>query len=244
MIRRAIWSGLFVLLWAAHAMAQDIPVQQARLFLEFARDASGDDAGIMAQAARLIDTPPTTLETIGFYGFEGAPAPERTLRGIISVLGDAGHILEFEDKYINEMPLVLEQQGLADFDGDPIKDVLTLFGDEIPHDRPPTDEHWQRFRAGFPAHVRAVEAAVQRRGHEMLSLNLPLGDTMHVWIAPPEIAAKWRNQMLYAGVNTLADARIPVVTVTLTEPAWDDYWRFLTYAIHIPKAYWPVPDYE
>lgn len=244
MIRRTLCAGLMLLLGTAGAVAQPIPENQAQLFLDFARDVSGHDPKVMATTQDLIDTPPTSLETIGYYGLEDAPAAERTLRGIISLLDARGHILGFEDKYINEMPLVLEQRGLADFAGDPRKDVLTLFPGDIDPDSGPTADQWRAFRDGFGGHVRAIEAAILRKGHVLLSLDLPLGDTLHFWCASPDMAEKWRGTVLYFGVNTVTGRHFSTVAVRVTDPAWDDYWGFLTYALFIPERYSDVPDYE
>lgn len=244
MIRRAIWAGLLLVSSALATAAQPIPEQQAQLFLDFARDVSGNDPQVMSTARTLIETPPTTLETIGFYGLEDAPAPERTLRGIISLLDAQGHLIGIEDKYIFEMPLVLEQQGLADFADDPRKDVMRLFPGEVDPDSGPTADQWRAFRHGFGGHVRAIEKAMARKGHVLLSLDLPLGDTLHLWCASPEMAEKWRGTALYFGINTVTGRHFSTVTVSVTDPAWDDYWGFLTYALFIPERYSAVPDYE
>ena len=230
--------------FACAAVAQPLPDAQRALFLEFASDVSGNDADVMARAKALIETPPTTLEEIGFYGMENAPPPERVLRGIISALGNEGHILQFEDKYIYEMPLVLADEGLAAFEDPLLKDPVNLFGASIAPDSAPTDAQWRTFRANFGPHVRAIETAVRQTGHELLSLNLPLGDTMFIWIATPDQARTWRNRQLYAGVNTQRYARSPVVSITVSDPAWNVYWGFLTYAFHVPEAFRDVPDYE
>ncbi|MGK7753035.1 MULTISPECIES: hypothetical protein [unclassified Roseovarius] len=247
MIPRAICAALIVLLGTLGAAAQPIPEKQAQLFLEFARDVSGDDPQVMDTAQRLIETPPTTREAIGYYGLENAPAAERTLRGIISLLDARGHILGFEDKYINEMPLVLEQQGLADFAGDPQRDIMTLFPGEIDPETGPTADQWRAFRKGFGGHVLAIEGAMARKGHVLLSLDLPLGDTLHLWCASPAMAEKWRGQILYFGRNTLDGSSFTTfstVTVAVTDPAWNDYWGFLTYALFIPERFSDLPDYE
>lgn len=244
MIRRAICAALLLVSSALAGGAQPIPDQQAQLFVEFARDVSGNDPQVMATARHLIETPPTTLETIGYYGLEDAPAAERTLRGIISLLDAHGHILGFEDKYINEMPLVLEQHGLADFAGDLQKDIMSLFPGEIDPETGPSDTQWRAFRKGFGGHVRAIETAMARKGHVLMSLDLPLGDTLHLWCASPAMAEKWRGQVLYFGRNTLDRRYFSTVTVAVTDAAWDDYWGFLTYALFIPERYSDLPAYE
>ncbi len=244
MIWRAICVALLLVSSALAVGAQPIPEKQAQLFADFARDVSGNDPQVMATARDLIETPPTTLETIGYYGLEDAPAAERTLRGIISLLDARGHLLGIEDKYVNEMPLVLEQQGLADFAGDPLRDVMTLFPGDIDPETGPSADQWRAFRKGFGGHVRAIEAAMARKGHVLMSLDLPLGDTLHLWCASPAMAEKWRGQVLYFGRNTLDRRYFSTVTVAVTDAAWNDYWGFLTYALFIPERYSDLPDYE
>lgn len=116
---RAPWlCALLTGFWPGSVTAQSLPDPQAALFLDFARDVSGGDADMQAIVERFTNAPPTISEDIGFYGLEGAPPGERALRGIISQLVDAGHLIAVEDKYMYELARVLSDAGLADLPWD------------------------------------------------------------------------------------------------------------------------------
>lgn len=244
MIRRAVLAGVLALIATLPVLAQQIPEKQADLFLDFARDVSGNDPDIMAQAQSLIATPPTTRETIGFYGLEKAPAPERSLRGIISVLEDEGYLLGVEDKYIYELPFVLDQLGWAEGQDDPDLDILTGLTAAYDAGRDPTPEDWQSFRSYFSVHTKAIEEAVARSDRRLMSLRIPLGDTMYVWAPAPDVAARWHDTALYVGVDTLGLSSVGLVQIRVSDPAWDIYWDFMTYAMDIPEPYWAYPAQE
>lgn len=240
-----IWRALctFVcLLSASFAMAEQLPPKQVELFTAFARDVSGNDPETMQTAARLIATPPTTKEEIGFYGLDNAPAAERALRGIIRALSDAGHLIAVEDKYLFDLPEVLEGAGVATLPADRSDVSLTAPFADTDWDAEVTDAEWLAFKAWFPGHTRAVEEAVAAKGLSLLSLRLPLGDTLYYWAASPEMAETWRDTALYAGVNTLKFKRTPFVSFSITAPDWEAYWGFTTYALGIPEAHWTAPD--
>lgn len=237
MILKRISVVLFLFATSTLGFAESLPKVQSDLFLSFARDVSGGDPDIMAQTQALIDKPPTTVKTIGFYGLEDAPAPERTLRGIISILDDRAFLLGVEDKYVYELPFVLEQLGWADGAQDPNLDVLGRLVDIFGADQTLGDDDWQAFRAHFVVHVSAVEASVRRAGRELLSLQLPLGDTIYMWAPSPDVAETWRNRPLYLGLNTLQLSTDKLVIMAVTEPAWQDYWAFMTYAVGVPEPY-------
>lgn len=241
MIQRALWS-LVCLLWSAMAMAETLPGKQVALFTAFARDVSGDDPQVMARVDQLLATPPTTKEEIGFYGLDNAPPAERALRGIISVLSGSGHLITVEDKYLFELPEVLEQAGAAKLPDDRSMVSLTAPFAETDWDAGVREDEWLAFKAWFPGHVQAIEHAVAANDLSLLSLRLPLGDTLYYWAASPALADKWRDTALYAGVNTLKFKRTPLVSFSVTDPDWAAYWGFATYALGIPEAHRDVPD--
>ncbi len=232
---------LLTFLWVATASAGPLPEAQSQLFLNFARDVSEDDPKIMAAVEALIATPPTTREEIGFYGLESAPAPERSLRGILSLLENAGYIRGTEDKYIYEFSLVLIDEGLIDPTGHEVAlDILGYFGD-VDWDGGEQPD-WSKFKRFFIKHTQAMEKAVANEGNRLLSVQLPLGDTLYFWLAPQGRADRWRNTALYSGVNTLEFRREPFVTISITDPDWKSYWSFLTYALQIPEEHGALPD--
>jgi len=221
---------------------ESLPEAQRALFLEFAADVSSEEADVMRIARQLVETPPTTLETIGFYGMADAPPAERALRGIISLLDARGHLISIEDKYVYELPAVLTQRGnLTGVALGSDLDVLGFFADVDP-ETGPAPEDWQAFRSWFPDHVQALDVGVAATGHALLSLTLPLGDTLYFWAPTPEVAARWRGRALYIGADSLQHNQELLVTMAVSAPDWRSYWDFMTYAMQMPEPYRPVPD--
>lgn len=214
---------------------------QEELFRDFARDVSGGESALMVQVNTLIVNPPTTLEDIGYYGLENAPHPERTLRGIISALTEAGHLLCAEDKYIYEFPLILMEEGLADAGDNPEGLDLRRIVEAVDWDAGEQPD-WPAFKQTFADHTRQVEQAVARTGNRLLSVQLPLGDTLHFWVAPEDMAKRWQGTTLYSGPSTVKFSRSPKVTIKITSPDWINYWSFLTYAFRIPKEHNALPE--
>ena len=223
----------------ATAFPQEIPEAQARLFLEFASDVSGGDQALLRRVRELVDMPPRTLEGIGFYGMEDAPAPERVIRGIVSLLSNQGHLITVEDKYVYELPGLLIDQGRFGASGGAL-DVIGYF-DGVDWEEGTGAVPWSRFRDWFPEHVDALEQAVRSEGLELLSLRLPLGDTLYFWVALPDLADRWRGRAIYAGRNHLRyNNRFVVISVT--RPDWENYWWFMTYALQMPEAFQALPQ--
>ncbi|WP_371224891.1 hypothetical protein [Roseovarius sp. 2305UL8-3] len=241
MLARGFALLLGLVFWCTAALADSLPEAQRDLFISFARDVSGDDPVIMAKIKTLVETSPTTLEEIGFYGLEGAPAPERTLRGIISALTNAGHLIAIEDKYANELGWVLVDQDLAQADGDEAMLDPGSFFDGVDWENG-AEPDWPGFAVFFVEHIKAIETAVARKGYRLLSVRLPLGDTLYFWAVPDALAETWTNRALYSGVNTQPYLNTPLVTISVTKPDWKSYWGVLTYALQIPEDHAALPE--
>lgn len=214
---------------------------QRDLFREFARDVSAGESALMVRVDTLIANPPSTAEDIGFYGLEDAPPPERTLRGIISALANAGHLLCAEDKYIYEFPLVLREKRLADTGDTPEALALVRTIEAVDWDAGEQPD-WSAFKQTFSDHTRQVEQAVARTGNRLLSVQLPLGDTLYFWVAPEDMAKRWQGTELYNGPSTAKFSRVSEVSISITSPDWKNYWSFLTYAFQIPREHNALPE--
>lgn len=231
--------GVSILL-AAHVFFAPLTARaEEHRFIAFARAVSGDDAGLIRQAQALITTPPVTTEEIGFYGLSKAPAAERSLRGIITLLLNAGYILDFEDKYVNEMPYFLAERGIL-----PAIDSAPELVLPIPQDGDNPEGFATQMRSLFPAHIAAIQSGAEAQGLRLLGLDLgPRGDALMIWPARPELAEKWLDIALYVGPNTLRygknDPYLQIIAVTGVD--WQRYWAFLTYAYMLPREYWPYP---
>lgn len=60
---------------------------------DFTRDISANDPTVITQFEAIIETPPTSLVEVRFYGGEDASAEERQFRAMIIRLHEADHIL-------------------------------------------------------------------------------------------------------------------------------------------------------
>lgn len=190
---------------------------------DFARDVSGGDSKIAAQVEQIIAVPPSTLEEIGFYGAESASASERKFRAVVFRLSEAGYILGFEDKYIHEMPYVLQDLGHLDAKANVtqlLDRVQDVYGPEGPDD--PGAEAARVLAGGFEAHVRAIEAAAHADGKALLYVDLPLGDTFHLIVLPAQAADDWRD---------VAFLETETARFAITAPQWNVYYDFLGYAL-------------
>lgn len=236
--RRAV---LATIVAAPLAVGRSARADAAPVIVEFAGAVSGGDPAVMAKVEALIATPPTTLEGIGFYGMTGAPPGERTALGIVSVLMNAGFLPAFEDKYVYDLPAALIAQGVLADTGDPALDPFTPMLNSWNEE---TGLDYAAIRAVFPAHVAALTDAAAAAGHRLLSVSLGQdGDTFLLWPATPDQAAAWLGRPLYAGPNLTrwSDNDAFIVAFAVIEPDWERYWTFLTYALDMPKEYWPFP---
>lgn len=223
--------------------SETVPRKQADLFLSFARDVSGDDPALMARAWSLVASPPTTKESIGFYGMEDAPATERAIRAIISELADAGHLITIEDKYVYELPRVLEAADALDTSAFSINPDIEAFFEDVDWDAGgPSDAQWVAFRDWFPAYARELEQAVEAHGKRLLSVSVPMGDTHYFWAATPEQSETWNDKPLYFGLNTVNIPRTAVVSLVVGSPDWGEVWESLVYAIRVPDQFSAKPD--
>jgi hypothetical protein len=222
-------------------MAAPLNEAQSDLFRSFAQDVSGGDQEVMAKVDALIAAPPTTLEKIGFYGMEDAPAPERSLRGIIQVLDEAEYFFGVEDKYIYEFPRLLVEEGLAEPDGGEASLDILQYIEGVDWDVG-EEPDWVAFKPYFVEHTQKIEQAVQNAGRRLLSLNIPLGDTLYFLVVPEATAKKWSGQTLYTGPATSKWAKVETVEFSVGAPDWASYWSFLTYAFQIPKEHQALPD--
>ena len=60
---------------------------------DFTRDISANDPTVITQFEAIIETPPTSLVEVRFYGGKDASAEERQFRAMIIRLHEADHIL-------------------------------------------------------------------------------------------------------------------------------------------------------
>ena len=197
--------------------------------LSFVRDVTGNDAELIETVRGFTENPPTTLEEIGFYGVENASADERAFRATVSALGQDGTMLLFEDKYIDEMPYLLGEQGWISETAAAEADVfLSDVGEaHVTMDRP---EVTKLAADRFADHVAVLERAISAMPHRVLYIDVPVGDTFHLLRVSPAVFEKWSNTLFL---------RTETSRFAVTAPQWDVYWVFLTSALGLD---WQHPN--
>jgi hypothetical protein len=217
----ALLFSVAVMIVANAAAAKEASMHDRGL-IEFARDFSGNDPVVMKKVERFVETAPTKIEDIGFYG-SGDDAPEyRKWLATVSALEDAGHLIPSEDKYSNEFVHVLAQNGKIDINVMPAK-VKQFWNDVLGGDSDLGQRAFRKIAWEIYAEAtRAVEAQLAARGKALLSIDATDGDTMYFAIVDKAVADKWRGTGF--GNFTAYDGGI-------REPMWDRYWFFLAYSV-------------
>ena len=227
-----------LLLWGQSAFTQPLNMAERTLFVAFADAVSEGDPDMVALARDMVQHPPSTLETIGFYGMEDAPPASRALRGIISALDNDGHLISFEPYLmLLEFEGVMRDAGAFSSDR-PLPDILTL----LPEGEWDTDAAKARgARAMNDAISLFADAAVDEMALQdrvILDVTLPAGDVVFYWVTTPDIAADWRCVLLLA-----EDAMYgpPRVERTLVRPMdWAAYREQVFWSVNIDPAHYPT----
>ena len=202
---------------------------------------SGGNADVMAEMQSAIANPPTTPEEVGFYLSGDETEFELIFRKAVTELDNAGYLWAFEDKYINEMLDVwlqnktLPKKAIT-------KDMKTAMGGFFPdfEDIEVTDELYEFMGREFAGAAEKVEQAFLKKGQRLLSIDIPLGDTLFFLLLPDQDAEKWRN--------VLFDVTADEQTLAIRDPMWLNYWEMIHYALDIHQEYadpiglQPLPD--
>lgn len=183
-------SLLFACFIGTAVLADSVSDRHKAIFTGFAADISADNVDVVAHAVDLVSNPPNTLETIGIYGAIDAPAPSRSLRGIISKFGKDGHLVEMDPSFV-----------LLDFE--PLMRAHGAFA--IEHDVPdlldgvPKGEWTEKTKAqagpafamSVSAFAEAAEAEFCANGVVVLKITLPSEDLPLFRITTPDVAERW-----------------------------------------------------
>jgi hypothetical protein len=202
--------------------------------LAFAVDISRNDAKVRKTVTQWLKTPPTRNEDIGFHGDVSAMPPAlRQWLATVSVLGNNGFHMSFEDKYTNEAITIWEQTGLFDSNAfpQPLRDTLAImrdgadFDDDGNGDKAAYDRLWNHYGAT----TMAIETAMREKGKALISIDATEGDTMFFAVVDPVIADRWVGTGFATtqgfGKTYEAGVRLPM---------WDRWWHHLLYSIQAP----------
>lgn len=189
--------------------------------IAFARDFSGGDATIVAQAERYLATPPTDMATIGFYGAEQHPPRHRAFLATVTLLDGKEKLSAVEDKYSYELFALWAEAKVID----PAKlppAAKALFGPMIDGSEPDIATYQARAWKDYAQATAELEAHIAARGKALLSIDATDGDTMLFALVDPAIADRWRNRALSEHQGYRAGVRAPM---------WDRFWSHLDYAM-------------
>lgn len=202
--------------------------------ITFSRDFSGNDAAIVATAERYLATPPTDLETIGFYGSDVYPPRHRAFLATVTLLDSKGKLTAVEDKYSYELFALWAEAGVID-PATLSPAAKALFGPLIDGSTPDIkadgekvdgEEGLAAYQArAWESYAQAstdLEAHIAASGKALLSIDATDGDTMLFALVPPSIADRWRNRALSEHEGYRAGVRAPM---------WDRFWAHLAYAM-------------
>ncbi|MGF7146690.1 hypothetical protein FHS96_000299 [Sphingomonas zeicaulis] len=193
--------------------------------IAFARDFSGNDAAIVATAERYLGSPPTDLETIGFYGAEAWPPRHRAFLATVNLLDGKEKLSAVEDKYSYELFALLAEAGVIDPAGLPPA-AKAVFGPMIDGSPPDGEGGLSAYQAraweSYAQATHELEAHIAARGKALLSIDATDGDTMLFALVAPAIADRWRNRALSEHDGYRAGVRAPM---------WDRLWAHLAYAM-------------
>lgn len=199
------------------------------VLVRFARDFSKNDPEMIARAEKIAASPPTRIEEIGFYGAEDDGPENRAYLATVSMLNEAGHVEDVEDKYVPEILLRWRDAGrFATADLPPA--ALTVFGPmlgEANADFAGEDgvrRYAESFRENYAEAVTGLERALVAKGEALLSIDATSGDTMFFAFVSPEIAERWRDRALGDGKDYVGGVRSPM---------WDRLYAFLGYALRL-----------
>jgi hypothetical protein len=200
---------LICAIWIVASGVQAEPLKPGRvaLFLAFAQTASGDDPEVMDAVRRYVLSPPVTDEVIGFYSMSEAPAPERSLRAILTVLVDNGYILDLEVRYLMmEFEGVLLEAGALGPTTN-VPDLVSSIPDGDWGDPAFQAEAMTALAMAIGPFARAVEEEAKARDRVTLQLSVPFGDAVFFWVTTPEIAEDWRCVSLWYGPDIWRDGQ-------------------------------------
>jgi hypothetical protein len=195
--------------------------------IALARDLSGGDPQIIAQARRFVDEPPTTIEEIGFYGCQNAAAEARTFLGVVAALAGVGHLYSIEDKYTPEIIArwIDDEVLVLDALPPPARSVFSTLADcEYPDlDEEEHSSLYERLMRNFAQATRAFEDQLAGSGKALLSIDATDGDTMFFAVVTADVAVRWQNKAF----AVRSDGYRPGVRPAM----WDRFWVHLSYAL-------------
>jgi hypothetical protein len=189
--------------------------------MAFASDLSGGNADVLAATAALIATPPTTVETIGFYGFENRPARTRTFLGVVTVLAKQNLVEEIEDKQTWELIGQWQTAGLIDVEALPPagRGVFEPIAKARFEEDAMKQAAYRRFVWGnYAQATRDIEEQIARGGKRLMSLDATSGDTMFFSRLAPLVAERWQERAFSDHDGYRAGLRLPI---------WDRFWDHL-----------------
>ena len=211
--------------------ADEARPENAAAVTAFASDVSGAATEVMTSVEAWSVSPPTDMETIGFYSGEDGSAEERLWLATVSLLDSKGYLTSCEDKYCNEIVSTWQNAGLIEIAAlaAPAREIFGAIESpaSVLLDGEPDDEKVKRSQRMFFDHfgeaTQQLERQIESRGKVLLSVDATEGDTLFFVALSPDLGRRWSGR----GMATTDSGRVAGVRPVM----WDRYWGFLTYAL-------------
>ncbi len=192
---------------------------------ELAHDLCEGDAELVARVRAAVDSPPSTLEEVGFFGTRGFPPEKNCFLFLITQLGRAGRLISAEDKYTAHlldtfaehvgMPPAMRSWRPKNYGWN--KDYAALGLDPKLHRRAQA-----RYEATFDAVVGAFEAGYEAKGTPLRMLQFHMGDTLPFLTVSPEVAERWTDVVVARDEQGRP--------LGLTRPDWKRFFHHVAYS--------------
>ena len=192
--------------------------------IEFAHDLGGDEArGVVERA---LQSPPTSVEEVGFYGAENNPPLENCLRILVAKLDEREVLMASEDKYLGELFPQFEEHitlpraliDLLPFWLDPIYDWEQDGSDPGVQER-----LYLKLNEGLNEALQALDSSFRDTNKALLTFELDGGDHLYFAALTPNLAMKW------TGVALARNGRGR--PLGLRTPDWSAFADHLSYAL-------------
>lgn len=199
----------------------------------FAADISNNDQAMLQKVRGLIEQPPTTPETIGFFGLGDEPPRARTFLATVWNLDQAGYLYSVDSSRITDLFVRLSDDGLID--AELPQPAATVFGLlvkkevwDVETEIGAYGTYLNALDTQFGVAARQLEDNIFDKGKVLLSVDPVNVGKLYFAVLDNEKGYRWRNK----GFAKLSDGYISGVRA----PMWDVVWSRAVKAWALPTA--------
>jgi hypothetical protein len=209
-----------------------LSLQFSGALTEFVADVTNNNKAAIRYVQRITKDIPRSDEEVGFYLADDASEEEAVFRATISYLVKNNFVMAFEDKYVSEMLEVFYQNKVLATGKDrkefrPFMSEKLYEDAEIILEENGDNKKWREYslnlRDKFPPYAQAIESLFTEHNKALMSVDIPLGDTLFFIVMDKKNADKWRNTVFLGDTHTLDYFGV-------RDANWENYWSFFTYS--------------